>query len=310
MWTIVLQATAIYTLSMILGHHLSENIFDQVLQDEAFKNMTNALDKPGSFGLDAGEDTNKTFSVLGGATAGLINGTATNGTSNVIKDSPESFYGKRLPREVVVLLVLCTLGYCWLIWLERMLPARPRRKDVPYEGKERVEESEDREEEVVKRWIAQGRVRRASLNWCNTFLKWVLDLTVGHLWYHTVEHLVRGLLKLQSPKEILGGLAEHLLFNFVGSYFLSIKPLASLVAFIAIPAHKQTVFLASADLVATIFVTTVIRVFANWVVKTDFAQTMMRDTTERAKEMQQMKRDHKTMTGLSALPKWDFDREL
>jgi hypothetical protein len=51
-----------------------------------------------------------------------------------------------------------------------------------------------------------GKVQRASLSWCNTFLKWILEMTVGRLWFHTVEHVVRELIKLSSPSTMLAGL--------------------------------------------------------------------------------------------------------
>jgi hypothetical protein len=105
-------------------------------------------------------------------------------------------------------LILSALQYWWLIWLERMLPARPRYRDVPYQRNEKVEENEDREEEVVKRWIAQGRVRRASLNWCNTFLKWMLQVTVGKFWYHTLGYILVKFLRLDPPRKVLESLKK------------------------------------------------------------------------------------------------------
>lgn len=45
------------------------------------------------------------------------------------------------------------------------------------------------------------------------------------------------------------------------------------------------VFLAGADVVTRIFFTTLLRVVASWAVKTDFVQTMMRDTTENAEDL-------------------------
>ena len=177
--------------------------------------MTNTLSKasmaidstdrtPGRLSPDPGDTMNRTLSL--NHTNGLDNGTAINGTLNANKTPAESFYGRTLPREVVTYLVIYALQYRWFIWLERLLPARPRYRNVPYEREEKVEESEDREEEVVKKWVAQGRVHRASLNWCNTFLKWLLELTVGRLWCLTVEYVIRVLLKFESPKVVLKGL--------------------------------------------------------------------------------------------------------
>ena len=214
MWTSVLQATAITTFAMVLSHHMSESTFAQISENEGFYNLTQAFnmsapfhsayDAPEKSSYNKGEPANGTLS-LSRATS-RINGAPSNSTFDPTGDMDESFYQRTLPRDVFINFVLYMLEYCWLIGLERILPARPRRREVLHEGKEKVEESEDREEEVVKKWIAQGRVRRASLNWCNTFLKWVLAMTVGKLCNHTAGHLMRGLLKLQSPKTLLGGL--------------------------------------------------------------------------------------------------------
>ncbi|CAO2655701.1 Nn.00g045040.m01.CDS01 [Neocucurbitaria sp. VM-36] len=288
----VLQATAIYTFSTILSHHLSGNIFNQVLKNEGWLNMTNAWNvstslnptnnTSGRLTLDAGHATNSTLS---------SNHTTTfNSTLSGTEKSPESFYVRTLPREVIIYMVMSALHYWWFIWLERMLPARPRYRLVPYQQEEKVEDSEDREEEVVKKWIAQGRVRRASLNWCNTFLKWLLEIIMGNLWYITVEHVVRALLKLQSPKMILDGLTSHIIINFIG-YFVTIVPLATLVSFMIIPAHKQIVFVTGAVLVTKIFITTVARVFATWAVKTDYAQILMRNMTDMAREAEKNQRN-------------------
>lgn len=188
-------------------------MFDQVWENEAVLNLTNTWNRttvnathvtPGRLTLDAGNTTDTTL--LLNQTTSLYNSTAINGTSSHREDPPESFYGRFLPREVVIHLVVSALQYWWLIWLERLLPARPRYNYVPPQQEEKMEESEDREEEVVKKWIAQGRVRRASLNWCNTFLKWTLEMTVGQLWTYTLEHVIRVPLMLKSPKRILDDL--------------------------------------------------------------------------------------------------------
>jgi hypothetical protein len=75
---------------------------------------------------------------------------------------------------------------------------------------------------------------------------------------------------------------QHLTYNFIRDWFLSPFSLADLIGFIVIPAHQRVVFLAGVELVATTFLFTVVRVFATWAVKTEFAQTMMRNITENA----------------------------
>jgi hypothetical protein len=75
---------------------------------------------------------------------------------------------------------------------------------------------------------------------------------------------------------------QLLTYKFVRDWFLSPYSLADLIGFIVVPAHQRVVFLAGVELVATTFLFTVVRVFATWAVKTDFAQTMMRNITENA----------------------------
>jgi hypothetical protein len=107
---------------------------------------------------------------------------------------------------VFVYFIITILQYWWFIALEKQWPARPRYKDVAHQ--QEGEDNEDREEKVVKKWIAQGRVNRATLNWCNTFLKWLLDLTISRLWYHTIELFVFEAIELKSPKSMIADLSS------------------------------------------------------------------------------------------------------
>jgi hypothetical protein len=219
MRTAVLQATALFALSTLLRNHLGKDMFTEVWKDEGFSTMYNSMynttevrenmGKPVALlGLEAGNSTSpwtfNTTAVYPNGTTLHQNGTIVfnNGTSSAGTESERPFYNRVFPQEVLIFIILAALQYWWYIALERMLPARPR-GNVQIERYEKVEESEDREEEVVKKWIASGRVRRASLNWCNTFLKWVVELTVGRLWYHAVEHVLRGLVRLESPRTVV-----------------------------------------------------------------------------------------------------------
>lgn len=164
---------------------------------EAEKNRTTAQPT-----LGAGNATDKSLSYYLNGTSGW---TASKATISPIQYPPEeSFYWRSFPRAIVVYMILAAMQYWWYIALEKILPARPRYKDAVPGA--RFEESEDREEEVVKKWIAQGRVNRASLNWCNTFLKWTLDMTVGRVWHRTAYHVFTWLLKWQHPRKLMGNL--------------------------------------------------------------------------------------------------------
>lgn len=240
MWLTVLQTTAIYTTSHILNYHTSENLFRVVWENPTVLNLTaitknttiasnvttsrSATTPTNSFSYEKDGvpiDQATADRLIGEAFEGtgkgsdkqvelplkitLKNGTVLNETISVPKaqEGPkkqqESFYKKKLPLDIVAYFIMCTLQYCWLLGLERALPARSRRRDVVVTQKGEMDE--DREEEVVKKWIAQGRVRRASLNWCNTLFKWILTLTVGRVWYYAVLHVVCGSLRLTSPRK-------------------------------------------------------------------------------------------------------------
>lgn len=79
-------------------------------------------------------------------------------------------------KTLLVSALTYVVSYYWNLYLERRFPARTR-GGVAKESSEGV--SENAEEQVVKRWIASGRVKQASLNGWNTFYKWVLDIFVG-----------------------------------------------------------------------------------------------------------------------------------
>jgi hypothetical protein len=278
--TAVLHATALYTISMVLFYNLSRSMFAEVFENEGYKNYSQAI------------NGSAMRFVKGNGTRSRLLLQPTNTTLVLPADKP--FYLVVLPQEVAVFFLLAPLQYWWYMALERILPARSRDRSSTADLTEK-EGSEDREEEVVKKWIAQGRVRRASLNWCNTFLKWVLEMSVGRLVYHTLEHFMRELLRLTSPKSLLVDLKrvrsilpcrltpfdknQHLAYNAI-STVLSTDPFATLMSFIFVPAHKRIVFLAGADLAMSIFLNTVVRAFAAWVVKTETAQITLRDLTE------------------------------
>jgi hypothetical protein len=159
MRTAIFQAIVIYACSAILGHHLRGHTFDKMMENEGFMTLWNTMERlglhvtsnathptSGQLTLDAGHTANETLS--------LNHTFATNGTVDAAMKAEESFY-RRLPREMVVHLVIFALQYWWYIGLERMLPARPRSKEVSNQQAARVELSEDREEEVVQKWMAK-----------------------------------------------------------------------------------------------------------------------------------------------------------
>lgn len=217
----VLQATTFYMFTLVFDHHHGASVWDPFLEDEGFQNMSYVLgnlsalnstgSRPSMLAIDAEAGVNTTLPLING-TGRVGNWTSGNSTTSAREELPdEDFYTQILPRKFVVSLILYALQYYWFIFLEKMLPARPRRRLVAYQHDEKVEETEDREEEVVKKWLAQGRVRRASLNWCNTFLKWVLQVTMGRPAHVAVAFLIEDIILRRSAKQILSD------FKFVSS---------------------------------------------------------------------------------------------
>lgn len=103
-----------------------------------------------------------------------------------------------LPSVAVDFAYIVLLGtlFCYFeVLLERMFPARPTQVEVVYERPQGATDAdrEGREEQVVREWIARGRVRHSSLSWWNTFVKWVLGMTVGRLLREVLVSLTSGL---------------------------------------------------------------------------------------------------------------------
>jgi hypothetical protein len=189
--SVVLYTTILITLKFIISHEIDRQGYSD---DPVWQNFTRTMET--AIALNGTGLQNSTITIANGT---ITNGTLIiNGTSSAfgsILPGKKPFYGD-LPRSVFVYALLVPLQYYWNIGLERFFPARPRGVEVSHqrEKKEKsFDDNEDRDEEVVKRWIAQGRVRRSSVSWCNTSFKWILDLTVGKLLYEIVFHLVEGI---------------------------------------------------------------------------------------------------------------------
>ena len=191
----VIQYTVIVALNMILNHEIGRNAYDSVWEDPVLKNLTTTM---------------KNLP----ANAPALNNSASNnsslalGSASPISEDSEGFYLSYLPRTVLVHVLLCPLVYYWHIFLERFFPVRPRGVEIDYAKKVKVEVdvNEGQEEEVVKRWIAQGKVRRSSVSWWNTFVKWVLHITIGKLLLLSLRHVLGGFLRWRSLTTSLGTL--------------------------------------------------------------------------------------------------------
>lgn len=188
------------------------------------------------------------------------------------------FLLSELPKTIVAIVLITTLRYWWLIWLERLLPARPRPRAALTAPAAGDREDDSREEEVIRKWIEAGKVRRASLSWFNTFAKWVLDLTVWNLFVCLLwAVIVEPAMQWTYPWTKFSLL--HLSVDFTINFF-GIAPLVTLVGFILVPAHKRIVFEEGVDLAWQLFFGAFLSVMMPWAMEKEFAQEFARSVTD------------------------------
>ena len=199
MMTSVLQATLLFSLAQLFSHYSLEHAMDPFEQyQEAYKanRSEEILQAVNDRWLEAGAiPANMSVTNLTSTDSKASNGTT------ATSDEPVPFYTDQFPKAVVTILIMSFLRYYWLIWIERLLPARSRGSTGPSPARPSEKEDDDdaREEEIIRKWVESGKVRRASLNWCNTFLKWMLDMTAGNLWATFVEMVLVEVMKLKWP---------------------------------------------------------------------------------------------------------------
>jgi hypothetical protein len=152
----VLQTVALSTCALVVSHHLLSNAFDNATNNELWLNITSAFE--GAINASAQAELNTTATNQTSGYGTILNGTAANHTGKGIFNSygnSESFYWKTLPRELFLMILLSPMYYYWHIWLERALPGRGSVTALmPAGEKSGLGEDDNREEEVVQRWIA------------------------------------------------------------------------------------------------------------------------------------------------------------
>ncbi len=92
---------------------------------------------------------------------------------------PTAFFSFSTARALLYAAVASLVGYYWNLLLERQLPARPRGDSSSYNNDKLAEGHEQLEEKIVEKWLANGKIKRASLSFWNTVAKWLLDISVG-----------------------------------------------------------------------------------------------------------------------------------
>ncbi|KAI1841508.1 hypothetical protein JX266_012260 [Neoarthrinium moseri] len=285
-----LQTSVLIALNLVAIHEMERDAFTSVWEDGAVKNLTDAYSQ-----LSSSRDT-----ALGLNTTAISSGNSTSPgqlstSTGAGAESSEPFYLHSLPRQALLYALTVPFSFYWHLLLERMLPTRPRGVELHYEKPHALREKavsplqepgEGQEEEVVKRWIAQGKVRRSSVSWWNTFVKWVLDLSVGKIICEVVYHLVDNM--VFKHRGNFGKAVVELKVSVIWctlTSFVSIRPLASLIGFIVIPAHQRPAFQAGMDLVASVFFSAFFRLVIPWAVKTDFVQRVLKEQAETTRYM-------------------------
>jgi hypothetical protein len=313
----VLQTVVLSTCALVVWHHLLSNAFNHASKSELWKNITTTFE--GAVNASAQAHFNGTANNLTLKNGTILNGTAAiNATLNSDASSTsEPFYSRRFPREIFLLVVVSPLYFYWHIWLERILPGRPRVAALmPAGEKSGFGEEDKHEEDIVQRWIAEGKVKRASLSWWNTFLKWILNLTIGTLWIQSLRFLLTEITRGRSPikvfKMMLGFVSSATSMNFnsantyqgipfrFASSFLDIRPLASLIAFIVVPAHQRMTFEAGAGLVWDLFFSVFVSVVLSWIARAPWAQRAVESWMEAMKNT--------TAAGGNGMPGSQFPR--
>ncbi|WPB01119.1 uncharacterized protein RHO25_005740 [Cercospora beticola] len=225
------------------------------------------------------------------------------------------FYSHKLPLNFLYLLLITPLLYLWQIQLERTFPGRLKAADIiakqshhrnsssassssasllqnqdPAGFDDIGEDDSTREEAIVQKWIEQGKVKRQSLNWLNTLTKWVLEMTVASLcqvfldaaWDDLVVHGAWKKLWIFGGKGWIGWwITLEVLLRYLWS-FVGLRPLATLVSFVVIPAHQRIVFVAGVDLVCATFLGLVVKAFLPWVEGMQLVKDLVGNMTETA----------------------------
>ncbi|KAF2483880.1 hypothetical protein BDY17DRAFT_309245 [Neohortaea acidophila] len=195
----------------------------------------------------------------------------------------KEYYMKQLPREVVCLLIVNCLRYVWYIWLERVLPTRPRPKLDMAPKRTASIDNEVEEEKIIADWIAQGRIRRSSMSWCNILTKVLLDLTVANVFFTVVVEISHRAVRLNNRGLSLEGFGMTIALAAVGQLF-SLTPPLSLLAFIVSPAHQRIVFEDGVYLVFTVFFALFLGKLGPWLMTFELVQEAWKNGTRAAQE--------------------------
>ncbi|KAI6819383.1 hypothetical protein KC332_g3650 [Hortaea werneckii] len=194
----------------------------------------------------------------------------------------KSFYFDELPRDLAIQLVLSLANYQWQCLLERYLPTRPQGNTFTAQEKAKVTDDDDMmEDEVMRRLIAKGKVRRASISWCNVFLKWLINNTITFAVIASAYHVIDDASHLRSLSQMWEDLLLSTLFETVIHWF-SISPIFSLIGLTIIPVQHRLPFEQGINFCWAIFFGSFLGTFVPWLMSKQFMQDIMANATEAA----------------------------
>lgn len=199
----VLQTVLLSAIASVVSHHLLSNAYENISQHELWQNFTAGMDW---IATNASNTLALNETTMSAGNVTLLNTTSTanetkpfNLTSADWGLDSSTFYKKTLPLEIFFLVIFSPIYYIWHLWLERSFPARPK-PTVPFQQDLKGGETSVQEEEVIQKWIAQGKIHRASLSWWNTFVKWIINLILAPLWMDAIQYLLEEAYHLRLPK--------------------------------------------------------------------------------------------------------------
>ncbi|KAI7549663.1 hypothetical protein KC331_g3664 [Hortaea werneckii] len=196
--------------------------------------------------------------------------------------STKSFYLDELPRDLAIQLVLFLANYQWQCLLERWLPTRPQGSNFTAQEKAKVTDDDDMmEDEVMRRLIAKGKVRRASISWCNVFLKWLINNTITFSVIASAYHVIDEVSHLRSPTQIWKDILLGTLLQMVIHWF-SIAPIVSLIGLAIIPVQHRLPFEQGINFCWAVFFGSFLGTFVPWLMSKEFMQDIMANATEAA----------------------------
>ena len=193
----MMTSVALASVLDVMDYSASEVLYKRVF--EAFEEKASTMENFTFTAPNAVGTVKPT--IISNSTGTGISSMTGNATTINGADAELPFYGISLAREAVIIVVVNIMLYYWNIWLERKFPTRSRPAAVEsIDDKTEKLTDEQVEEEIVKKWIAKGKVKRASVNWGNTLVKWALCMSVACVaeWF-VRQYLLQELVNFRNP---------------------------------------------------------------------------------------------------------------